>query len=1066
MSGRTSIALILFLATCASTVGAQFLPDINEFEVENSRLILLDTQGRRKGVLKGAVARKQRDGKIYIEDAELIIERKTEPFVLKAAEFIYEPDTNNFSCKEGLTADLPEGGKLTVPSATGEIVYTEGVLLKMAVTGDATLLTGVEGEELVNATIANPGIELKLVEPKQKPEVDKNSRFELDHFEITGSRGGELKLRLAHLPGVGPKQKQDSAVVNVSCFGDVKLSLTDAGTKADLHMLRRARMALEGQDGTFEVSSNQLDIRGNVARSKPDSAGKEGEAATEGSLRASLTDLAIDAYQNVQLKGDDFDGGASMLRYREFGDHREVRLEGDPSLTLRQEAADNEDELPRIELRSKEFIDVQIPQGIVDGSPRQIATELSQSAHVKRFVGERLEWQINGRLVRLFSVLDESTERSNVYNNSFDAYAEGYSPLLRITGLQHANERAPELQRAAVYGARSEGSFISGRAKIRVYGPDVLGVVHSDAPLSDLLKTALGLQAQRRDSDGRVIPPPARDGRLTIRASKVVDLDMLTSGDSGDITLAAEGAVALDHEPLPRDDSNLVTLSGQFVALSMKQRIIRYAQVEPETGENALATMGYDLLISKGIDVRELEGALVSQITGPGRIVVRNEESVLYFSKELDRLPKRPGEGDTPPRPDAAWLDFGLSFTARVSELEKQLEIDAPDFRLVFGEFLTPRAGRSSIKDLDELVDPEVQQLYEVQGARVFASTQRVTAKSPAVNVLLLEGNAYINSRFDRVTARAAGAIELSGSDNQSATDAPLSVVLRRDAQLELEDAGVFFGDYVRRGVFSYDGTWLLESADRLEVTFRPLEAPTEDSTLIPRVRESLAKAAQGRRAMLSRLQEIEKATELLEQATASPRPTRPGADQPWQAVEEARDAVVAMRRAMQMYVTRLPAMRVQLDVAMRSVRRCSAMLSALIDVAGSGTVQGHFKSSKPDVPKLDLSMREALFTFDGLGQIVDVAAAGPIEVSRSAYTITGSRLKRSRDGTLTLDDASISLPDDTGVQVTGITSISLKQSENKTYGTQTTRRRTMVTRVNGKNLRVAVNLGGTASGK
>lgn len=1064
MSGRTSIALFLLIASCALSVDAQFLPDIEEFEVENSRLILLDNQGQRKGVLKGAVARKQRDGKIYIEAAELVIERKTEPFVLKAAEFIYEPDTNNFSCEQGLTASLPKGGQLSVPSASGEITYTDGVLLKMKVVGDATLRTGPEGAELVNASITNPDIELKLIEPDQGAEADRSARFELDSFEVSGARGGELKLRLAQLPNVGTKERPGNSVVNVSCFGDVKLSLADAGTKADLSMLRRARMALEGADGTFEVSSNQLDIRGNVARetSEPDT--KEDE--TDDKLSAALTDLAIDAYQNVQLSGDDFDGGASMLRYREFGDLREVRLEGDPSLTLRQESATDDGRLARIELRSKNYVDVQIPQGVSNGSPRQISTELSEGARVKRFIGEQLEWQINGRLVRLFSVLDESTGRTNAYNHTFDAYAEGYSPLLRITGLQQENERAPDIQRAAVYGGRAEGSFISGRAKVRVYGPDILGVVHSDAPLSDLLKTALGLQAQRRGADGQVVPPPARDGRLTIRATKLVDLDILTSGDTGDISLAAEGAVALDHEPLPRDDRNLVTLTGQFVALSMKERVIRYARIEPAPGTDALATMGYDLLISKGVDVREHDGLLVSQVTGPGRIVVRNKDSVQYFSKELDRLPKRPGEAGAALSPDAAWLNFGASFTARVGELEKQLEIDTPDFRLVFGEFLTPRAGRSSVKDLDELIDPEVQQLYEVQGLRVFASTRRASPKAPAVNILLLEGNAYINSRFDRITARAEGAIELSGSDNQSATDAPLSVVLRQNAELELEDAGVFFGNYVRRGVFSYDGNWLLESADRLELTFRPLEAPTDDATLIPRIRESLAKAAQKRRSMLSRLQEIEMATQLLEQATVSQRPTRPGADQPWQAVDEAGDALASMRRAMQMYVTQLPQTQYELDAAMRSVRRCSAMLSALIDVAGSGTVQGHFRSAKPDVPRLDISMREALFTFDGLGQIVDVTAQGPIEVSRSAYTITGSRLKRSSDGTLTLDDASISLPQDTGVQVTGITSISLRQSENKTYGTETTRKRTMVTRVNGKNLRVAVNLGGTTTDK
>ena len=413
-----------------------------------------------------------------------------------------------------------------------------------------------------------------------------------------------------------------------------------------------------------------------------------------------------------------------------------------------------------------------------------------------------------------------------------------------------------------------------------------------------------------------------------------------------------------------------------------------------------------------------------------------------------------------PPQPDAAWLNFGLSFTASIGELQKLMEADSPDFRLVYGDFLTPRAGRSAIKDLDELNDPEVQQLYEVHGRRVFASSTRSDNKAPSVNVLLLEGSAYVNSRFDKITASAEDAIELSGSDNQRAADAPLSVVLRHNARLRVEDAGVFFGDYVRKGAFAYDGSWLLESAERLEITFRPLESPTDDATLVPRVRAALGKAAQAKRALPSRLSELEHATELLEQATLGKRPAGPGADQPWKAVTEARDARRVMRLAMQMWMTGQTMADHELLAAMRSVRRCRALLSALIDVAGAGGLQGHFRSTGAHVPPLDLKMNEALFTFDGLGQIVDVNAQGPIEVSRDAYSISGTRLHRETDGTLTLDGASITLPEDTGVHVSGVKAISLKQREGKTFGNEFRTQRTMVTRVSGKEMKVVVKLG------
>lgn len=1064
MSGRISLAVLFLFACFGSPMIAQFLPDVNQFEVENARLILLDGSGQRKGVLKGDTASKQRDGNVSIKNAELIVERDEDSFVISAESFVYDPKTNKFECEKGLTAMLPDGGEMVIPKCAGEFHYADGVLLKMQVDGQASLRSGPDGSELVDAKIADAVIELRLIDdPKtavMSPEKQK-TRLALGHLTVTGSRGGELKLRLEHLPSVGTQENKETGVASVSCFGDVALKILQGGTRADLHMLRRARMALESDDRKFEVSSNQLDIRGNIVRKPRDvPADEQKDAADKTAGEAtSLTDIAIDAYENVHIAGDEFDGAAAVLRYREFGDRREVRLEGIPTLTMQQEPTPDGTH-PRLEMRSKEYIDVQIPQGVTDGLPTQIATELFESANVKRFIDDRLEWQIHGRLVRLFSVLDESNGREGAYNHTFDAFAEGYSPLLRVSGLQPQSGTAPEVQRAAVYGARAKGSFIAGRAEVRVFGPDVLGVVHSNAPLAELLRVSLGLQAPHRDANNEVIPPPPRDGRLTVRASKLLDLDIVTYGGDGDLSLTAEGNVELDHEALPRDDANMVTLTGQFAGLSIMNGSVRYAQLDASDNADALATVGYDLLICRGIFVDEREEGLGIRITGPGRIVVRNETSVEYFRRQLDRLPKRPDDSSRPPQPDAAWLNFGESFTSRVGDLQKQLEADSPDFRLVYGDFERPRAGRSSIKDLAELNDPEVQQLYEIHGRRVFVSSTRKTLATPSVNVLLLEGDAYVNSRIDGITARASGAIELSGSDNQRASDAPLSVVLRRNAEIEIEDAGVFFGEYVQGGVFSYDGNWLLESAERLEITFRPIESPGDDPTLIPRIREALSKAQEPRRPMQSRLQQVERAAELLETAASTKRPTRPGADQPWKAAAEARDAVRYMRTAMHMFVAGLPEGPWRLQNAMRSVRRCRALLAALIDVAGTGRVQGHFRSTETDVPPLDLSMRQALFTFDGLGQIVDVAADGPIEISRASYSLRGTRLHRESDGTLTLDGASITLPADTGVEVGGVETISLKQREGKTFGTEAHRQRTMVTRVSGKKVQVAIKIG------
>lgn len=1065
MSGRSSIALLLLIAACCCGLPAQFLPDINQFEVENVRLILLDSEGRRQGVLKGDLARKQRDGRVHVQGAELSLGRDEGAFVLKADEFNYTPATRAFDCPSGATATLPQGGELVLPKGEGELELGKGARFRMTCSGEARLRDGAVEDALVDVTITDPVIEVKLSE---KPAANQDAKgatpLAVDTIDVRGARGCELKLRMAGLPGVKQQAEPQPAVVTVSCFGDVSLNISEAATRAELKMLRRARMTLDQPDRHFEVTSGMLNIRGEVQRvEQQDEKGKPRSATA-------LSNIAIDAAQNVRLKGEGFEGYGSVLHYREYGPSREIRLEGDPAMQLDQ-GQDPQGQPVLVSLRAREYVDVQIPE-LQPGRPApSIATELSENAHVTRNVGASVQWQINGRLVRLFSTLDEGAGRENVYNHSFDTYAEGYSPLLRIVGppgpespesdqLADSSEDetfrppTPELQRAAVYGAWAEGSIVAGRTRIKVKGPDVLGVVHADYPLAWMVRHAVGLR-------GLDEPPAPSPGRLTVRARRLLELDLLSAtGASTDVALIADGEVELDHTPLPRDDANMLTLTGSQVALQLQGGSLRAARVEAGAGGEALATLGYDLLICRRIDIKERGAGLTSTLDGPGRVVIRDEHSVAYFRNELDRLPKRPDNGGSPLTPDAAWLDFGSVFRADTAQLQRVLEADAPDFRLVFGEFEQPRAGRTAVNDLDELLDPEVQQLYRVRGRRVFATSVRVDRESTAVNVLRLEGDAFVDSRLDRITARAAEAIELSGSDNQQADDSPFSLVMLRDARLQVEDAGVFFGDYVRTGVFSYDGTWTLQAAERLELTFRPLESPDADNESLREARRSLGLALKAGQPTAGRVHHLGRAVELLEGVTAGrSRPAAPGEQQPWLALEETRDAEQQMRKALLVEMLGFNGPQPDKEAAMRSARRARALLSALIDVAGSGGVTGVFESKRPRVPPLSLAMQSALFTFDGLGQIVEVRAGGAIEVSRGSYTIRGSRLSRAADGTLTLDDASITLPEDTGVEVLGVKTVALKQREDKTIGGVTQLRRTMVTRVSGRDLRVRVKL-------
>lgn len=1071
MSGRSSIALLLLLiAAFGCGLPAQFLPDINQFEVENVRLILLDADGRRQGVLKGELARKQRDGRVHVQGAELTLGREEGAFLLKADEFSYTPATRAFDCPSGAVATLPGGGELVLPKGEGELELGSNARFSMTTSGEARLRDGAVDGALIDVTITDPVVEVKLAEAADGNRDGKGATpLALDTIDVRGARGCELKLRMAGLPGMKQQAEPQPAAVSVSCFGDVSLAISDAGSRAELKMLRRARMLLEQPGRRFEVTSGMLNIRGDVQRVKQqDEQGRQ-------RLVSALSNFAIDAAQNVRITGEGFEGTGSVLRYREYGISREIRLEDDPALQLDQ-GQDPQGRPVLVNLRARRYVDVQVPE-LQPGKPApRITTELFENAHVTRSVGAGVQWQINGRLVRLFSTLDEGAGPDEVYNHSFDTYAEGYSPLLRIVGLpaaakpepqpepgddKDATPPSPELQRAAVYGARAEGSVISGRTRVVVHGPEVLGVVNANYPLAWMIRHAVGLR-------GLGDPPSGSPGRMTIRARTLLDLDLLTAtGAAADVTLLAQGEVELDHTPLPRDDANLLTLTGSEVALQLQGGGLRAARVEGGAGGEALATLGYDLLICRRIDISERGESLTSTLAGPGRVVIRDENSVTYFRNELDRLPKRPDNGVSPLKPDSAWLNFGSVFRTETAALQRVLEVDAPVFRLVFGGFERPRAGRTAVNDLAELLDPEVQQLYGVSGRRVFVTSVRIDRKSTAVNVLRLEGDAFVDSRLDRITARASEAIELSGSDNQQADDSPFSVVLLRDARLQVEDAGVFFGEYVRTGVFSYDGTWTLEAAERLELTFRPLESPDADNESLREARRNLNLALRAGQPSAGRVYHLGQAVELLEGVTAGrPKPAAPGEQQPWLALEEARDAEQHMRKALLVEMLGFQGPQPDKEIGLRSARRAGAQLSALIDVAGSGGITGVFESKRPRVPPLSLAMQSALFTFDGLGQIVQVRARGPIVVSRGSYTIRGSSLNRAPDGTLTLEDASITLPEDTGVEVLGVKTVALKQREDKTIGGITQVRRTMVTRVSGRDLKVRVRLNQVLQGR
>jgi len=106
------------------------------------------------------------------------------------------------------------------------------------------------------------------------------------------------------------------------------------------------------------------------------------------------------------------------------------------------------------------------------------------------------------------------------------------------------------------------------------------------------------------------------------------------------------------------------------------------------------------------------------------------------------------------------------------------------------------------------------------------------------------------------------------------------------------------------------------------------------------------------------------------------------------------------------------------------------------------------------------LVMRQVTITFNGLGEVADIDALGPITVSRAAYTLRGSALSRNPGGALVLDDADIDLPPNTGIEVSGVREISMQRRADPVVAPDGSRHgRRMVTRVTGTDMRVKVNL-------
>ncbi|MBX3473224.1 MAG: hypothetical protein KF754_02495 [Planctomycetes bacterium] len=1032
--GSNSLLIALCLLT-AHGLHAQGLPALQQFEVENVRLVLLDKDGNRQGTLEGKRAAKKRDGRVEITDAVLAMTRGDQRTVLRAAEFLYQPDTEAFDCPKGMTGELPDGGTFDLPQAAGTITIGPAPKLVVRATGTAKFASADPLRALLRAEMVDPEMELSLGKGSPSPG--------LSRLKLTGRRGGEFRVRVESVPVPDGGGARPGALI-LGSFGDMTADFdTDTG-RGTIGLLRRARMALEPGDqpaSGMEVTANRIDLRGVLIEGAPSD------------LASRLTGLEIDAAGTVHLTGPSVRGFGDVLSYREPSGLRVVTLSGSPSVDVEQVERDTPGLL---RMRSRRIISLVAPLTPPNEVPAWLELRVEAGAQVWREAQGRVAWRISGRVVDVRSSVvvrppGPFADAPQARREMFRVIVEGYSPLLRVAGAATLTDQLDDPgQRAAIFGTSATGQFEGDQLQSEVRGPGILAMLYADQGLADELRYALGL-ARRPDS------PLPRPGRLTVRAQQVARISVSTLPASATaarpLWIDAQGEVELEHTPLPRFDRDLVTFTGDSAGISLRGNRVERAAL---SGAGCLATLGPDLLISDGFRVVSTGPLLEGLIRGPGRLVVRDPQSLAYFRRAVERMPRR-GLQIEPAVPDAGWMNFGGDVLVAGDEDTRAMDVSGGvELRMVLGEFETPRAGPSGQKDLPELEDADVQQLYLVRGRSLLVFSSGHAAKPPAVlNLLRLEGNALIRSQTDRLQVTALDSIEATGADDQRTAGNPLTVVLLGSPVLALEDAGLFFGDVVRRGAFDYDGAWRLEAGQRLELTFRPLAAGDPDS--VRGIRQALEVVERGQAAAPMMLEAAWRARTRLELLVKDLPPVfTPEAEGPRKALA----AALAAESELRLVVARETGVCSDINGRRRASRqaaRAARLMAGLVEVAGSGGVRGRFEAAGGSTPALQLGVTTVLVTFDGLGEIVDTAAEGPVTISRGDYTISGRRLSQARDGTLILDGAAIELPDNTGVSVTGVRTVSLRQRGNPESTPGATR--TMITRITGENLRVRVKL-------
>lgn len=1073
--------LALFFMLSQASLSAQGLPDVDRIDVEDLTLVILGPDGKRRGILSGKKASKGEDGKVRMEGASLVTKATENEFKIEAKNFIYTPGTSAIEFPEGLTITLPDGGQISVPSGTGTFLLEPDIVLHMESDGKMTMRSGAKDDSTISASVPEPVLDMKFKRDK--------TRHELESMTLAGNRGGTVVVKLKHMPILdspvldkkNPMENTQNKepVASLTCFGPMLITMTGPNRKTKLSMTRRVSMKLESASENLSVFSTTLVMEGEQTKTK--------DAATN---LSSFTGVSLLASGNVRVEGNRINGISSELQYKEeepLSDSgkliRILMLNGQPRLNIEEAArlpdakreTSSEKPLAVIRLTAQESIVMKTPAGI--GAPDEMDLVLTSQGRVQRFINGQEQFQIFGKLVTVHSwnvekitKTSDSKEISVTQTNySFAVESSGYAPVVRALPIGKEDD-ARQLSRATVYGKHAEGSVIDGFGRFQATGKEILVISQLKQALDINIGPTKKTTSERTDS------------KLIVRADKSVDLEiqLATPESAGkreskvshsEILIHAIGNVELDHQPLPRNDSKLLTMSGSDVLLHIADELLKAAHIH---GGNARISVGHDLLECESIDILDEDGVQKSNIQGPGSLTFRELATLQELRKMLALLPRQSmskNNNQSEVMPDAGWIDFEGEIKIESSDMKDNesylMTMHKPRAFMVYGGFENPRSGRTGFKDLAELTGTEVETLFKSRADLMRVESRKIEKR--AANVVTLLGKPRINSELDGFVASAEHSIVISGTELQQGAEVPFTVQLIDNAVLEIKKSSNFLGEYVDEGVFAYDDKWVLSSGGHLAISTRPLDGLWEYSTaeetppIFAQVRKALAAVRK-----LESPQDMEAslklARALLIRATGERNPLLETAPleiaQPREALREFGRPFFTLHRA-QLATLGGERRNKLMSIARGQISAIHARLGSLIDISGQGGVDGSFYSSNKKVPPLLVNMQAFSFTFSGGGDLVGTDIEGPMFVRRKGYTVRGADMEGQFDGQILLKDVKIELPPESKIEIEGVDHITLRQRETRKERVDgdRDRRRTIITRITGKKLKVKVSL-------